>query len=59
MVVCGLVKCGGAVPFRGISIITDGLLTDRNAAIQRIITMWFVLQQVAGIITSATLVVVG
>ena len=38
---------------------TEGLLTAKNAMVQRIITMWFVSPLVAGIITSATLVIVG
>jgi len=37
----------------------EGLLTARNATLQRIITMWFVSPLVAGIITYAALVAVG
>lgn len=43
----------------GIGCANEGLLTARNATVQRIITMWFVSPLAAGVITYGVLVVVG
>jgi len=43
----------------GIGCANEGLLAAKNVTVQRIITMWFVLPLVAGVITYAALLIIG